>query len=62
MNNGTSLMDLQVGWSRFTKGHHISEILESTLSERVSEVMPNVLSLLCSDVTALSFCHLATSH
>lgn len=25
MNNGTSLMDLQVGW-RFTKGQHISEI------------------------------------
>lgn len=32
VNNVTSLMDLQVGW-RFTKGRHVSEIRETTVSE-----------------------------
>lgn len=36
VNNGTSLMDLQVGWG-FTKGQHVSEI-------QVNEVMPNVFT------------------
>lgn len=35
MKNVTSLMDLQVGW-RFTRGQHVSEIQEATLSERGS--------------------------
>lgn len=61
MNNGTSLMDLQVGW-RFTKGQHISETRAALWVKAAVWGYAKCPRSARSDVARLSFPHLATSH